>query len=233
MGSGIGKRIAKEAINRSTGALARTEALEKGQQQIMMAVRQTFGLVDAKLGELSLTTRALINLFGAEQIEAEAKRIQIEDIENKSTQEQVAFAAALKEGKVVPSTVVGEKTVIIGSEVDEAGVQLHPVRVQLLYATTNPEFQPQLLGKVVGDVIDTPLKTRFTINELFDIVVPTEGGEAVLAAAAQLSEQNAAEPAVDAPTSADEVKSEAEEAKLVDELVDGLRDVADNATQSN
>jgi hypothetical protein len=232
MGSGIGKRIAKEAINRSSGALARTEALEKGQQQIMMAVRQTFGLVDAKLGELSLTQRALINLFGAEQIEAEVKRIQIEDIENKSTQEQVAFAAAVQEGKVVPSTVVGEKTVIIGSEVDENGERLHPVRVQLLYATTNPEFQPQLLGKVVGDVIDTPLKTKFTINELYDIVVPVEG-EALATSGAVATEQNAEEVIAPAPTSADENIDAEREEKLVEDLVEGLRDVSDNATQSN
>lgn len=171
MGAGIGKRLAKEAISKSLGAVGEVQALKQGQQQILMAVRNTFGLVDARIGELSLQVQALVNLMGEATVKAEVERLQIEEIEAKSALETASFEAAVKEGKLVKAEVVGDLSVIVGTETNAEGVQLHPLRIQLLYGSLKPGFKESYTAKRVGDVIDTPVASKFTITDIYDIVV--------------------------------------------------------------
>ena len=240
MGSGIGKQLAKKAVQTSTGALERVEALEKavdnltkavienakGQQQIMLAVRQALGMVDARLGEQTELTKALVNIVGVKPVMDEVRRAQIEDLENKSLLEKAAFDEGVKEGKVVKVDAVSERSVIIGSEVGPDGEALHPLRVQLFFGTLKEEFRPAILGKVVGDVIETPAGTKFTIGEIWDVVV-TESTEAAPDAPVEAEQVDAAPQVADEPVTGDA------EQKLVEELAEALPAVDGTPSQSN
>lgn len=224
----IGTQLAKKALTQTTGALQRLDALEKGQQQILLAVRQTFGLIDARIGGQQASLNALITLFGRDVVEAEIIRQKIAELEENSAKEKAVFDAAVADGKVVKAEVVGDRTVVIGHEVDADGKDLYPTRVQMLYGQLKPELKPAYKDHRVGDVIDTPINTKFTINELWDIVLPTPADIAAAASAATAAPvappthaDPTAEPevtAAEAPLPPDEPVDAATEAELLSEL---------------
>jgi hypothetical protein len=217
MGQGIGKQLAKAALNKSVGALQRLDAVEKAQQQILLAVRQTFGLIDARLGGQQSSLNALITLFGRDTVEQEIVRQKVEELEGTAVKEKAGFDQAVEEGKLVKADIVGPRTVIVGHEVDGDGRDLHPLRVQMLFGMLKPEFQPAYKDHRVGDVIETPINTKFTINELWDVVPPSS----VNAAAAESAAATAlvAPPTPADPTAEPEVTA-ADEAVPADDPVD-------------
>jgi len=166
-----------------SGALAKLElfgkqlmALGKNydefRQDILRAMRHTFTVVETRLSNIEDIMEAVVYLMGRETVEKKVQELHIEKLESRSAADKTALEMALKEERVVPSEVVGEASIVVGSEVGKDGTPLHPLRVQQLWqAVQNAEMKAALLGKKPGDVIETSIGTKFTINEVYDITM--------------------------------------------------------------
>lgn len=165
----FGRNGAGPAPQEKPGALQRVEALEQGLEGTLRAMRQTFALVEQRLANLEQVQVALIKLVGQEQIEAELRRMKIEQLEEDALKEKFACEEAIKEGRLLEATEVTELSVIVGSEVNADGTPLYPSRVQFLYPKLHKEYQDIVLGKKVGDVVTTPPGSKFTIKEIYVI----------------------------------------------------------------
>jgi hypothetical protein len=163
------------------GSLERLKALEQFRDEILRAVRKTFNEVEQRMRSAEEVNEALVNLAGREAVEEEVKRLYIERAEAKSVLEGRALEAGIKAGKLVVSEIVGDMSVVVGSEVDKDGNQLYPSRAQLLFATLRPEYQEKLRGSKVGDVIVTPFESKFTVLAIYDILpqAPPPAGQQV------------------------------------------------------
>lgn len=192
------------------GILERLKKLERFEKDILRAMNQTFNIVDQRETQTEEVLRAVINLLGRETVEKEVRRLKIEELEGNSTKQKAAFDAAKTEGKVVATQVVTEKSVILGTEVDKDGNQLYPVRVQLFYPQLPPDYQAVYLGAKVGDVVTTPTASKFTVHEVYEVVVKDE----------TLETQTETAPAVEtqAPASGDEPASDELAKQLVEDL---------------
>lgn len=213
MGSGYGKKIAREAKAASSGALERVEKLEAFRNDVLQAMRQTFGIVDTRLQNTEDVVNALIILVGKEDVEKKVQELQIERLEAKAGTEKAALDAAVTANQVVVADVIGDRSVIVGSEVDKDGKQLYPSRVQLLFPTVKDDYKERLRGAKAGDVIETPVGSKFTILEVYDIVLnpPPPAAEA---GAREVDVPQSEE----VPTSGDEPAEGEVEKQLVEDL---------------
>ena len=179
MGSGLNKAVAA-AMKKEGGALERVENLEKGfkaivedMTQVMQALQQIATSVDTRNGALEDAVNAIIEVVGRKPIEEEIKRARIEKLEARSAREKVAFDAAIVAGQVVPAEVVGDMSVIIGSEVNKDGDALYPLRVQMIYRSIDEDKKDKFKGVKVGTVIETLMGSKFTISEIWDAIIPS------------------------------------------------------------
>jgi len=210
------------------------KALEQFREEMLRAVRSTFAAVEQRLQNLEEINEALVNLSGRAQVEEEVKRLHIERVEAKAAIEQKALETALATGKIKEVETIGELSVIVGSEVDKDGNKLYPSRVQVLYATLLKEYQEKLLGKKVGDVIETPFGSKLTVQIVYDIVPPDQQPKPAPQERVELGKlpegAKLVEPSLDEETEArmlddlaaisDQLEAEAtaEEEKLVEDL---------------
>lgn len=157
----------------------RVDALDEFKVDVLRAMKHTFVVVEQRLQNLEDILEAVVVMLGRELVEKKVQDLHIEKLETRAAADKIALELALKEGRVAPSDVVGEKSVVVGSEVDRDGVPLHPLRVQQLWqAIQSPEMKEKLLGKKVGDVIETSIGTKFTVNEVYDITMKAEAAAA-------------------------------------------------------
>ncbi len=151
--------------------LARLQKLERFEKDMLRAMNQTFNIVDQRETATEEILRAVINLLGREVVEKEVRRLKIEQLEGESTKQTAVFEEAKKEGKVVATTAVTEKSVIIGTELDKDNNQLYPVRVQLFFPQLPADYQKAYLGAKLGETVVTPTASKFTISEIYEVVV--------------------------------------------------------------
>lgn len=170
----------------TSGALAKLQQLEKRvdsvveglkvldefRSDILRAMRHTFVVVEQRMANIEDILEAVVYLMGRETVEKKVQELHVEKLEARSAADKVALEAALAEGRVVPAETISETSIIVGTEVDKDGNALHPLRVQQLWqAVQNPEMKTALLGKKAGDVIETSIGTKFTINEVYNITM--------------------------------------------------------------
>lgn len=153
------------------GVLERVKNLEKRQRDIMTGVSQAFASSDQRHSSTEEVLNAIIMIVGRDAVEAEVQRQTIERLESKSAKEKVALEEALKAGRCAPAEVVGDRSIVVGFEVDKEGNKLHPHRVQLLYQSLRPEYKERMKDRKVGDEFDTPPGTKFTVTEIYDIAL--------------------------------------------------------------
>lgn len=204
------------------GALDRLKSLEGFREEILRAMRQTLGAVETRLGNLEEVNEAVVNVVGRAAIEEEVKRAHIERAEAKAAVETKALDAAYASGKIKDAEVVGDMSVIVGSEVDKDGNKLYPSTVQLLFAVLAKEYQAQLRGAKAGDVIETPFGSKFTVSKVYDID-PTK------ASSAQQAQE--AVPPAGTPSIEGEPLSPEAEAMLLEGLADAAEQIESEKAQ--
>lgn len=175
MGSGIQRKIRET----NDAASAVTNQLNEIKTQLSGLANETnakfqklAGWIDNTFQKKDEILDALITILGTEAVFNQIKKAKIEKAEANSAAMKDALEKQLAEGGVKVSEVVGELSIIVGSEVDKDGNQIPPARAQVLFAQLTPELAALMLGKKVGDVVETPVGSKFTISELYDMVLP-------------------------------------------------------------
>jgi hypothetical protein len=171
MGSGIQKKI-RETNKTSNGMLERLTNAESNIKSIYETDQKNFTVIEQRFAEQSEILDALITLTGMEQVFEQIKTKRIEKAEVEAEGKKAALEKALQEGQIVVAETVGEQSILVGTEVDKDGNQLHPIRAQLLFAQIKKDLAEPLRGKKVGEVIYTPIGSKFTLQEIYDKNVP-------------------------------------------------------------
>lgn len=183
MASGIQKKI-REAKGISTDVdvlKQKVDNAEKNIQSLHENGQKNFAVIEQKFNQMEEFIDALITQVGTDVIFEIVKTKRIEKQEADAATKKTNLEAALKDGQVVVAEAVGNTSVVIGTEVDKDGNQLYPTRAQILFAQVKPELAEPMRGKKVGDVIVTPVESRFTITEIYNLVTPTKAEMAPVA----------------------------------------------------
>lgn len=169
MGSGIGKRI-QEMNRTNNGALARIEAVESQNKQIIAALNQSLAAIEQRLRGLEEALEATVECVGVESVQDAIEDIRQRKAEMQAEFEKQSLQKAIDDGRAVPAEIVGEQTLIVGREYDANGKVLPGGRVQLFFSQIVPDMVDVLKGKTVGTVLDLPAGGKFEILEIYGLV---------------------------------------------------------------
>lgn len=180
-------------------ALERLDILEGDVQRLFSAVNESSMVARQGTAELASLLEAVVELLGAETVDAKVKEIaERKQLENLARAE-AALAAGLEKGELVKADKVSEVSVIVGKEIDEKGEVIFPGKVQLQTSAIKPEFKEKLLGQGVGTVIDAP-RGKFEVMAIYDVVAKPETPAEAAPAEAPAPTQPAATEATAAET---------------------------------
>lgn len=156
-------------------------------QDFVPSINEAFSRSDRQLGELALIVEAVVELFGPATVDAKIKEVADRKALAGLEQAQANLKAGLERGDLVVVDKVGEKSLVVGREIDSNGVVSFPGRAQLVFSQIKPDFSAKLLGQQVGFVMETS-NGKFEVQEIYDIVdrapsndptTPTTAGNAV------------------------------------------------------
>lgn len=128
--------------------------------------------IDRKLQPVIPLLNALTDLVGREAVASKMK----EQREAQATQDMEMRKAQLevlvKEGRLVKSDTVSDKSVIVARETGADGTVVHPGRFQMMFSEIAPQFQEKLLGKAVAGLkLDLPENQgTFEVLESYEFV---------------------------------------------------------------
>lgn len=158
-------------MNRTNnGALARIEAVESQNKQIIAALNQSLAAIEQRLRALEEALEATVECVGVESVQDAIEDIRQRKAEMQAEFEKQSLQKAIDDGRAVPAEVVGEQTLIVGREYDASGKVLPGGRVQLFFSQIVPEMVEVLKGKTVGTVLDLPAGGKFEILEIYGLV---------------------------------------------------------------
>lgn len=160
--------------NQVKSALERIDTLEQELPRIVMAVNEALVGQNEKTGQLANIVEAVVELFGAETVDAKIKEISDRKTMAKLEDAKVKLTEAIQKGEVVKADVITDKSLVVGREFDGEGNVVFPGRAQLQFAGIKPEFQEKLLGAGVGTTLETGEGRKFEVTEVYDVIVKAE-----------------------------------------------------------
>ncbi len=164
MGSGDQKRNLKSAIQRIGD-------LEEDFIKLIQASNTSFGNVDQRLGLLGELVDALVGTVGAKEVDTALMAIRDAKAKKRREEAQAALAKGIEDGTLVETVTIGEKSLVIGRELDAEGVAVHEGDVQIPFDTFKPELKSLFLGKGPGESVEMPEGGhKFEISRLYDFV---------------------------------------------------------------
>lgn len=158
------------------GAYERLDEIEKVLRDITVGVNKALEDInkalaqnDQNLAGTNEFVEVLVALVGKEQVQkaVEALRLQ-KSVEREQTMKTV-IEKSVADGRLVVAEVIGDNSVIVGQETSASGTT---IRAQAAFNALAPEFREKVAGQLVGFSFDFPDGGKFTVTEIYDIVVP-------------------------------------------------------------
>lgn len=169
-------------------ASKRLDMLENALARSLVGVERRFGQQNNLLTQLQKILQAVVELVGADEVQAVVDRLAQEEAEAITQQGIKLLEKGLEGGYVTPAEVIDETSLLVGYEVDAAGEPVGTGRQQIPFTDISPDIQAELKGKGVGAVVKTPTGGTFEVKEVYS--VDNEKARAVLTAAAQAAAQS-------------------------------------------
>lgn len=166
----MSNQAAKAIAKAQKPALQRLDKHEDDIKALMQGMQQGFGLFDQKIRTLEEIIDVVVGLVGADKVAEAISARRAEQDQQESDNEKKGLEMAKAKDMIVVGVEVNEKSIIVGHEVDSDGQTTPPGRSQLLFNQVKADLKAGLLGKKVGEGIDTPVGGKFVIDELWDIV---------------------------------------------------------------
>jgi hypothetical protein len=135
-------------------------------QRVFEAVNQSSMMMNQRTNELGAITEAVVELFGAEVVDAKIKEIADRKTLENLDRAKAAVAAGVEKGELVKANAIGDKSLVIGREIETKGEIVFPGQVQLQMSAIKPEFQEKLKGQGAGFQIETPNGGKFEVLEV-------------------------------------------------------------------
>lgn len=168
MSNGMQRQMSQRKQVKS--ALERIEALEQTVPQIVMGVNQAFNQQGQRQEQLAAIVEAVVELFGAETVDAKIREIADRKVLQNLAKAQEALKEGLEKGEVLKAETINEKSLVVGREIDKDGNPVFPGRVQLTFSAIKPAFQEKLKGQAAGFSVETENGSKFEVLEVYDVV---------------------------------------------------------------
>jgi hypothetical protein len=168
MSNGMQRNLSQRKQVKS--ALERIEALEQTTNQIVMGVNEALNSQGGRLEGVANIVEAVVELFGAEVVDAKIKEIADRKTLQNMENAKKALEAGVADGRLVKADAISEKSLVVGRETKADGEVIFPGRVQLTFNGIRPEFQEKLKGQAPGFTVETPAGGKFEVLEVYDII---------------------------------------------------------------
>lgn len=207
--------IPKQPVNRNqppqASSSARLKGVERNLQQLtnfvnglVPAINQglstQFGNVFQQLNDMREILTVLVEEFGTEEVDARIQAKRKAHMEGQIAQAKASIERNLADGILVPvDSVVDEKTMIVGHEVNAAGENVSDPPWASLTLTHVPdeEIRKRFIGAKVGDKVETMNGVAFVVEAAY---VVDEARAAELAAQQTKAAEEAAKAVAEAPS---------------------------------
>lgn len=177
----------------------RVDALEGEIPRIIASVSEALNGQAQQAAQLGQVLAAVVELLGTAGVDAKIKELHERKEAQRLADAVKRVEDGVAKGELVPTTEIGERSLIIGVESDKDGNVLPPGRAQVMFDGVRPEFQEKLKGKGPGTVFEVPSGGNFTVTEAYNVV------EKVAPAAAAL--ESSGSPGEVAPSSEGSIPS--------------------------
>jgi hypothetical protein len=183
----------------------RTEKLVEKVDMIEAGANRLFQEQANRVSALEETVLALVQTVGIDEIQAAIIDQRKMNGEKRVADETAALDEAVKDGYVLPIDAVDETAFIVGVEHDKGGNLLAYGAQQCPFTQLPEAFKPLLLGKKVGESIETPTGGKFELTGVYKLdeakrdEVMKAKQEAAAKAAAEVPTEAPAAPAAEAP----------------------------------
>lgn len=164
------KLIAKRTVN----ALERLDQVEKTIANLTSAINNSLMTLNNQTNAQGEVLEAVVAVLGNESIDEKIKELRVQKATEAMEAEKSALEALKASGEIVATQKVTDKSVIVGKEFNQDGSVRVPGRVQVAFQRIDAKFQPDLLGKEVGNTIDLPEGRKFEIVEIYEVAPKKE-----------------------------------------------------------
>lgn len=164
------------AKNQQRNLDARLSELEAKEQdltnKVLPALFKTLQNISNQLGqditEHEEAIQALIDLIGKDKVVEAVSNNRRRAQDQAIMSEMAVFDEMVKNGMLLKTNEVTDKTIVIGTEYKEDGTPLEPLRVPLVMErVTNEELKTALVGKKVGEKVPLVNSRSFEILEVY------------------------------------------------------------------
>jgi len=147
----------------------RTERLEKVHDALASETMAAFSRVDKKFVEHSELLGAIVDIVGADTIVARINERQQQRDKDASDKAAAGVKLLVEKGDLKVVDTIGEKTLIVGRDLDAGGNPIGPGRVQVEFALLKPDFKEKLAGGKVGTTIVTASDEEKGVTQTFEV----------------------------------------------------------------
>lgn len=166
---------AKDAFSRLTAVERRTTDLEQSLSKVLVAFNQVLGNLGKAVDDTAETQEALVNLTGPEQVAQAIAELRATKQRQQTEDTKAKVALMVTEGKLLKAeAITGEKNLIVGKEVLKDGQEIPPGYAAIRFQQLKPDFREKMMGKKVGEAVETENGGNFTIQELYEFAPQPE-----------------------------------------------------------
>ena len=151
-------------------ALERIESLEESFPQIIQGINSAFTEVNNQISNAQEMLDVFAEMLGEDAVKTALDSMRTRKALERAAAQKAAVEEAVKAGKLTVATVISEKSLVIGVELNKDGQAVSGGRVQLPVQGIKPEFKEKLVGQGVGASFDIPSGGKFTVQEIYEAV---------------------------------------------------------------
>lgn len=151
---------------------AQVDQNKKGTHQLAIAVNSSLNQLGGMNGESREMLDAVIQAVGVDVVQGIIEQNRLQAMKDAVEKTKENIAKALTEGKLVKTTVIAPKTLIVGRETKEDGSEIPPGMAFVQIEQVKEDFRAKLLGQGIGFKMETETKGLFEVLDLYQPVEP-------------------------------------------------------------
>ena len=153
--------------------LQRIDALEKRLKSVVLQFQDAITKVNQMVQTHGRLIGALTTMQGEDKVFALAEEQTVASLEAESASAQAVVAGHVETGKLKAVATVSPRSVVVTTESDATGKRLAPGKIVMPFGSYDDASQSVLLGREIGDVVETSEGHRLTVLEIYEFVPPT------------------------------------------------------------
>jgi hypothetical protein len=162
---------AKTAMERLDSIENQVKDVQQSLPRVLVAVNNALAQLGQQLAEMREYVDGIIGVVGAAEVSQVIAENRATRMKEQAEQTKLDITKALEEKRLVAADKVSENSLVVGSEVDKAGLEIPPGYAAVRFATlSEQDYKDKLLNQPVGTVLETKQGGKFTVNAIYDFV---------------------------------------------------------------